>query len=225
MIKAVIFDLDGTLLDRDRSVNLFIEQQYERLQQKLSHIPKESYVHRFLELDNRGYVWKDKVYQQMVEEFSIELSPEALLKDYLQYFQHHCVPFENLQSLLHNLKSQGLKLGIITNGYGQFQLENIRALGIEDEFDIILISEWEGIRKPNPEIFNRALSKLGVSANESIFIGDHPINDVEAAKNVGMKAIWKRNDAWQSVEADDIVDHLIEILDLLMVWQKETETK
>ncbi|MDM5247850.1 MULTISPECIES: HAD-IA family hydrolase [unclassified Lysinibacillus] len=220
MIKAVIFDLDGTLLDRDQSVRVFINQQYERLMPHLSHILKENFVQRFIELDDHGYVWKDKVYQQLIEEFTIELSQEALLEDYLQQFKHHCVPFKNLHSMLHNLKKQGLKQGMITNGYGQFQLDNIRALGIEDDFDVILISEWEGIKKPNAEIFHRALSKLEVSANESMYIGDHPFNDVEAAKKVGMVAIWKRNDGWQSVEADYIMDNLIEIQDILVVLQK-----
>ena len=51
MIKAVMFDLDGTLLNRNYSVRSFIDQQYERLKSNLSHILKENYVHRFIELD------------------------------------------------------------------------------------------------------------------------------------------------------------------------------
>jgi len=223
MIHAVIFDLDGTLLDRDSSVRSFIDQQYERLKPYLSHILKEKYVHRFIELDNHGYVWKDKVYQQLTEEFSIKLSSEEMLEDYLREFKNHCVPFENLHSMLHNLKKQGLKLGMITNGYGQFQLDNIRALGIEDDFDVILISEWEGIKKPNAEIFDRALSKLGVSASESLYVGDHPFNDVEAAKKVGMIAIWKRNDAWRNIEADYIIDNLREIQAILKIIGKASD--
>ncbi|MFJ6208594.1 HAD hydrolase-like protein [Lysinibacillus sp. NPDC092081] len=96
MIHAVIFDLDGTLLDRDSSVSSFIDQQYERLKPNLSHILNENYVQRFIELDNRGYVWKDKVYQQLIEEFSIELSPKAMSEDYIREFKHYCVPFVNL---------------------------------------------------------------------------------------------------------------------------------
>lgn len=67
MFKAVLFDLDGTLLNRDKSIELFINQQYERLFDLLSHISKEQYNSRFIELDNRGYVWKDKVYQQLID--------------------------------------------------------------------------------------------------------------------------------------------------------------
>lgn len=83
MIKAVIFDLDGTLLNRDESVRKFIDNQYERLNKWVGHIPKEKYITRFIELDNRGYVWKDKVYQQLVGELDItEIPWEGLLQDY-----------------------------------------------------------------------------------------------------------------------------------------------
>ncbi len=71
MIKAVVFDLDGTLLDRDSSLKLFIEDQYKRYSDKVGHIPQKEYISRFIELDNKGYVWKDKVYQQLLSEYSI----------------------------------------------------------------------------------------------------------------------------------------------------------
>ena len=72
MIKAALFDLDGTLLNRDESVKLFLDSQYHRLNKFVGHIPKKQYMTRFIELDNRGYVWKDKVYQQLVNEFAME---------------------------------------------------------------------------------------------------------------------------------------------------------
>lgn len=214
MLKAVLFDLDGTLLNRDASVRYFIEDQYNRLSRYLEHVTKEEYIERFLELDARGYVWKDKVYQQLVVEFNIPLQADELLTDYVQEFRHHCVPYHNLHSMIQQLKLKELRLGIITNGYGQFQLENIRGLGIENDFYVILISEWEGVKKPDPVIFQRALTKLGVAAEESIFVGDHPINDVKAAKQVGMIGVWKRDPWWEEheVEADYIVNDLSEII-------------
>lgn len=65
MIKAVIFDLDGTLLDRDSSIHKFILEQYERLENKLGHIGQAEYASRFIELEKNGYVWKDEVYLQL----------------------------------------------------------------------------------------------------------------------------------------------------------------
>jgi putative hydrolase of the HAD superfamily len=90
-------------------------------------------------------------------------------------------------------------------------MDNIKAMGIEEYFDIILISEWEGIKKPDPQIFKRALDQLNVTSNESIFVGDHPDNDIKAAQNVGMKGIWKKDFQWNDVEADFIVDDLGEL--------------
>jgi putative hydrolase of the HAD superfamily len=223
MIKGVLFDLDGTLLDRDASVKSFINRQYERL--NFGYIQRERYVERFIELDQRGYVWKDKVYQQMIEDFVItEYTWEELLQDYINEFKNHCVPFPNLIRMLEELESRNLLLGIITNGRGQFQLDNIKALGIKRYFDSILISEWEGVKKPDPEIFMRALKRLNVSASQTVFVGDHPENDVKAAQHVGMKGIWKKDFQWNEVEADFIVNDLAEIPLFLekggLIWVK-----
>ncbi len=212
MFKAVLFDLDGTLLNRDKSVELFINQQYERLYELLSHIPKEQYISRFIELDNHGYVWKDKVYQQLIDEFNISsITWEEFLQDYVEEFKHHCVGFPHIHEMLEGLKNNKIALGMITNGYGQFQMDNIKALDIEKYFDVILVSEWEGIKKPNPQIFMNALEKLNVEPSESVFIGDHPENDVKAAQNVGMKGIWKKDNQWTDIEADAIIDDYLEL--------------
>ena len=118
MIKAVLFDLDGTLLNRDASVRSFVENQYERLFNHLKHIPKEIYIERFLTLENRGYVWKDTVYTQLKKELNISsLTVEELLNDYVCEFRQHCIPFEGLREMLDELKNLNVKLGIITNGY------------------------------------------------------------------------------------------------------------
>ncbi|MEH7237545.1 HAD family hydrolase [Bacillus sp. JJ1562] len=222
MIKAAIFDLDGTLLNRDESVKKFITTQYVRLKEVVDYIPKETYIKRFIELDCRGYVWKDKVYQQLVEEFHIMgITWKELLQDYINLFKNNCVPFPNLIPMLEELKGNGLQLGIITNGEGQFQFDNIKALGIEKYFDIILISEWEGIKKPDPQIFMKAVAQLNVPKNQCIFIGDHPENDVKAARNVGMKGIWKKDLQWDNVDADYIIDDLAELPSVIKKFDLE----
>ena len=213
MVKSVIFDLDGTLLDRDASVQQFISVQYDRLTNELSHISKNDYMTRFIELDCHGHVWKDKVYPALVTEFVIEgISWQALLEDYEIRFQFHCVPFKFLIEMLDELKQQGYLLGIITNGRGQFQARAIEGLGIREYFDAILISEVEQIRKPQIEIFERAMNRLGVLASDSVFVGDHPEADIAGARGAMMKTIWKRNSYWaEAKEADAIIDKLSEI--------------
>ncbi len=216
MIKAVLFDLDGTLLNRDASVELFINSQHERLHEWIGHIPKEEFISRFIELDCRGYVWKDKVYQQMIPEFNIiGLTWEQLLEDYLEYFQQHCVPFQNLHEMLQSLKEKSIPMGIISNGKGQFQMDNIKALGIESYFETILISETEGIKKPDPRIFEKALQQLGVHANACLFVGDHPENDVKASQDLGMLGVWKKDSQWKDIAADYVVEDLLEVSQII----------
>ncbi|MFO1446177.1 HAD family hydrolase [Bacillus sp. Bva_UNVM-123] len=211
-MKAVLFDLDGTLLDRDESIKSFIAKQYERFKIYFNHIKKEMYCKRFIELDHHGYVWKDKVYEQLIDEFDIKgISHEQLLHDYLEQFKYHCIAFSNLYEMLEKLKDMNIVLGIITNGKGPFQLDNVKALNIEMYFDVILVSELEGIKKPHPLIFSRALERLNVSPSECIFVGDHPENDVIAAQSVGMVGVWKKNDHWSGVKADYVIDDLGEL--------------
>jgi putative hydrolase of the HAD superfamily len=213
MNKSVLFDLDGTLLNRDASVEQFIAVQYDRLSAQLSHISKIDYTNRFIELDCHGYVWKDKVYQYLVAEFKIEsMTWQALLNDYETQFQFHCVPFPNLVKMLNTLQQQGYLLGIISNGRGEFQTKAISGLGIQNYFDVTLISEIEGVRKPAPEIFQRAMTRLGVSAQNSVFVGDNPDADILGAKSAGMRTIWKRSSQWvEATEADATIDELNEI--------------
>lgn len=222
MIKAVIFDLDGTLLDRDSSLKHFIQDQYERYSKELAHIPKQKYISRFIELDQKGYVWKDKVYQQLLNEYDLSnLTWEEMLDDYLHYFPAHCVPFLHMEHVLKELKKKGLLLGMITNGFTDFQWMNIKALRIDHYFDTILVSEQEGIKKPHKDIFLRALKALDVSAEESVYIGDHPENDVLGARGAGMHAVWKKDAFFDGSFTDSyIIEDLKELLNVMNDFQE-----
>lgn len=212
MIRAFIFDLDGTLLDRDASLKDFISTQYDRIP-ALHSMNKDEYIQRFVELDKRGYVWKDKVYQQLVQEYRLPLAWEELLDDYVKGFRRHCIGFPNLHDMLTYMKQQGMRLGIITNGFGEFQNNNIKELQIEDYFDAILISEIEQIRKPDPAIFLRAADRLGVKPEEAVYVGDHPENDVIASRQVGMKGIWKEDLYFDdNFERDGTIKDLSELI-------------
>jgi putative hydrolase of the HAD superfamily len=219
MIKSVIFDLDGTLLDRNKSLVHFIDEQYERLIKDFKHVDKLSFLNRFIELDNRGYVWKDKVYQKLVNEFQLPLDWNVLLTDYKVRFSLHAICFPNTIELLKRLKEKEYKLGLITNGFGDFQTRNIEAIGISDYFDVILISELEGIRKPDPAIFIKAAEKLNSNPAECVYIGDHPTNDVIASRDVGMRGIWKEDTFYSDqFKYDGIVKDLLEVEQIVEQW-------
>ena len=212
MIKVVLFDLDGTLLNRQASLTRFINDQYERFSKYFFHVSIDTYRTRFMELDERGYVWKDQVYKKLIEEFEIKgVKSEELLEDYILNFHHFCEPFPNLFSMLEKLKQKSYKLGLITNGKEQFQMNNLKSLGLESYFSLILISEKEGLSKPNPLLFHRALTFFEVLPEEAIYIGDHPENDYRGAQNIGLKVIWKKDTYWKDFQPEFLIDDILEI--------------
>ena len=117
MIKAILFDLDGTILDRKSSLIKFIDYQYEKFIGYLNHIDKNTFKSKFIELDQNGYVWKDIVYAQLIDIFNITgLNVNDLIDDYIHNFCEQCLPYPNLINTLDILNSNNYKLGIITNG-------------------------------------------------------------------------------------------------------------
>lgn len=216
VIRAILFDLDRTLLDRDSSVRRFVEDQHHRFSSSLVGIPEGEFCELFEELDQHGYVPKENVYAQLVKRYELDpLMSEQLHEDYNETFKYHCVPFSGVGELLDQLRAMGIQLGIITNGHGAFQMENIRALGIESYFEAILISEIEGVKKPDSQIFHAALERMGVTPEESVFVGDHMEKDVLAAEKIGMTGVWKQAFGEEDERCKYVINDLRDLLFLL----------
>lgn len=215
MIRAVTFDLDRTLLDRDTSILSFISSQYEAFKFRLNGTERGRFAESFIRLDARGSLWKDMVYKKMVAELGIhDVTWEELFADFDARISDFYVPFPYMHAALLDLK-QTYQMALITNGRTIFQNRTIKALGISSYFPVALFSETEGVRKPDPEIFLRALDRLGVRPEESVYVGDHPVSDIEGATRAGMKTVWKRNSDFRHVNCDAVMDDLRELPSLL----------
>ena len=130
-------------------------------------------------------------------------------------YPNHCHPPEDCFSTLGALREDGIKLGIITNGPVSWQMRKIEKTGVASFFNAILISDAEGIQKPDPRIFQRAMERCGVASQESMFVGDHPEADIAGARNAGLLPVWKRKDYWEVPDDVRRIDELSEILPLV----------
>lgn len=220
MIRAVLFDLDRTLPDRDSSIQAFAESQFEKFQTRLGDTAGEEFTETFIRLDARGLKWKDEVYQALVQELSLaQLSWEELYADFLSRITDFYRPFPGLHEMLTDLGTR-YTLGLITNGRTEFQKKTIATLGIEHHFRAILISEEEGVKKPDAEIFQRALHRLGVQPAKALYVGDHPVSDMQGASGAGLWTIWKRNSDFPGVTSDAVIDELGELAGVVEALNK-----
>ena len=216
-VDAVVFDLDGTLLDRRLSFERFIQGQWQRFSDLLQSVEQADYVRAVIELDANGYGPRKELFAQALAR--VELSSElaaTLRRDYRDGFPGACVLFPEAARTLSRLRIDGFRLGLITNGSVRMQSRKLACLSLVPAFDAVLISDAEGVCKPDPEIFRRALDRLGTTADRAVFVGDHPEVDIAGARRAGMRAVWRRDRILtHTAEADAIVDELGELVALL----------
>jgi len=187
-IKAVLFDLDETLLDRNLALRRFCRWQAA---EQLGLDRVDDYVSRFMGLDAHGSVWKDRVYWTLKYEFGIQSrSVDDLVSEYLNRFCEFCCPKAGAREALEALKRQGYKLAVVSNGKSPFQEHNLSAMAPNLNFDQVIVSGAVGLRKPEAGIFRLTCERLAVEPAQCVFVGDDPIADIRGAQSVGMLTVF-----------------------------------
>jgi putative hydrolase of the HAD superfamily len=212
-IKAVLFDLDDTLYDRYALVRRVVADQYDVFQHELHSVEKDDFVGRVVQLDDCGYADRRALYATVVGEYG--LAPaliERLMENFLTSYDEKCELPEDTRLTLQTLRQNHMKLGVITNGGTERQRRKLDSLGVSSWFDVILISEMEGVRKPDAEIFHRAVARCGVKTSEAMFVGDHPETDIAGALRAGLHAVWKVTPYWPCNHPVPFIERLSQIL-------------
>lgn len=133
------------------------------------------------------------------------------------------VLFADTLSTLSALKQRGYLLGVVTNrNYGgPLFREDLQVMGLLDyfEYQYMAISADLGIRKPNPDIFNYALTGLNALPEETAMVGDNLKADVGGAKDMNMLGIWKpkpsqRGEKHHKIKPDMTIEHLSDLLEI-----------
>ena len=98
--------------------------------------------------------------------------------------------FDDVPDLLAAAARARVPLGLVTNGASDTQRGKLNAMDLERRFDAIVISGEIGVAKPDPAVFEVALSGLGMPRDDVWHVGDSPGIDVAGAKDAGLKAVW-----------------------------------
>jgi putative hydrolase of the HAD superfamily len=111
---------------------------------------------------------------------------DALYERFTRFESYRLFP--DVLPALEGLRASGIRVGLISN-FESWLKDMLEHWGIHDVFDVAVISGIEGIEKPDPKIFNVALERMGVTAEVSAYVGDHPEIDVVGSEAVGMLGI------------------------------------
>ncbi|UOE95728.1 HAD family hydrolase [Alkalihalobacillus sp. LMS39] len=211
--KTICFDLDNTLFSHEEAFAKAIKHCYEKTMaswkdNQIKQAPdadewfllfkknSDRFWRQFEQrtIDRRTY--RRFRYQQTMQEFDLPYSDEEadqFHEHYNQTVYKFTEPYEGLGSLFGLLHESGITLGIITNGPADTQYEKIKRLGISQYIssEQIFISEQLTVAKPNPAIFNYALTQLKHQPQDGkLYVGDSWEHDVIGALHAGWDAIY-----------------------------------
>ena len=175
-MRALLFDLDNTLIDRDRA-----------LKQALStELSNPDATNSLLVLDDRGNGDRQNFLTAWAQAAGTLKSMRDLSVAICNYLQPD-------HALLHSLKAikQQVPIGIITNGSVENQSAKMNSAGLDTVFecDQTWISGRYSFAKPDKRIFELACEGLGVVPADALYIGDNPVNDISGARHAGLDAL------------------------------------
>ncbi|MBS7623967.1 HAD-IA family hydrolase [Candidatus Bathyarchaeota archaeon] len=117
---------------------------------------------------------------------------------------------EGALETLDALKRMGLKIGIVTNSCREYTIRVIEMFSLNKYVDAFITRDDVNNLKPAPEHLLKALEALGVSAHETVFVGDHWI-DAICAERANVKFILLRNERWKFKETGTVIDDLMSL--------------
>lgn len=212
-LKAVIFDLDGTILDT-------LEDLKNSVNFALS---KNGLPVRTID-EIRAFVGNgiSLLMERAVPENTVSSVVDRCFEDFKAHYKEHSAdntkPYEGIIALLDELKSKGVKLAVVSNK-ADFAVQTLVEEYFQGLFDFA-VGEREGIRrKPCPDSVNEAIKVLDASPDEVVYVGDSEV-DIETSRNAGVKCVavtWGFRDkcVLESLSPEYIIDKPSQLMVLI----------
>ncbi|RDB36356.1 YjjG family noncanonical pyrimidine nucleotidase [Spirobacillus cienkowskii] len=197
--SLIFFDADDTLFDFTKSqeiafknavahfkINFHIDilySDYKKINKELWNNLEQGHV----SLESLRVLRFKKIF----EKHSIPQDPSKFDEYYMQKISQSTTLLPNALEICKFLKSAGINIGIITNGFSEVQKKRIRESEISEFIDSIIVSEEVGVRKPQPQIFEIALNQFQhIPKNKVLMVGDNLNADILGANRAGIDSCW-----------------------------------
>lgn len=204
--KAVLLDLDGTLLDHGGQAAAVEEVCASVARAHLGLDPGELLeanarawtalwreVERLCWLGQMdGYTASREAWRRALEACDCTEDPvvEFAFAEHQRLARAAFRPYPDVQVFLERMVAVGIALAVVTNGPSDLQRDKLTALGVGKVIKAVVISGEHGVAKPDPAIFQLALDELGVDSKDAWCVGDSLTTDVVGAHRAGITAIW-----------------------------------
>ena len=179
--KILFFDLDNTLIDRDRAFSLWLQDFHYQVRDELM---DEALLSELMAIDNHGRESRWILWQAVIDKFALNQNPGDLQFKLNRELAKFVTEDEKVISMLARLK-EFYDLQLVSNGSSINQRQKIKASGCESYFSAIYISEEMG--KSKPLLFEQIKKNINCAPEECLMIGDNYEADILGAQKKGFK--------------------------------------
>jgi putative hydrolase of the HAD superfamily len=194
-IEAVITDFGGVLtspmLDSFAAFQDSSGISLEQLGVAIGKLWERQGAHPLFELET-GRMTEARFLALISEQLSSQLGREVTLPGFAERYFEHLHPNEPMIEYMRKLRERGYKLAICTNNVREWERLWRAKLPVDEIFEVVVDSAFVGTRKPEPQIYEITLERLGVAPEAALLIDDLELN-CDAARTLGVRAIWFRS--------------------------------
>lgn len=220
-LKAVIFDLDNTLLDFKKMKYASIRAAVDAMIEAGFAMEKEEAFQTITDIyDTKGYEYQtvfDEFLQQSVGKIDYKYLAAAIVA-YRRAKEASLMLYPHVNITLMTLAKMGLKLGVLSDAPSREAWMRLCYLNLHHLFDAVVTFEDTGVHKPAPEPFREICKLLEIGADEALMVGDWPEKDMVGAKQVGMTTAFARYGDTLGIEdagADYDLADIYELIDIV----------
>ncbi len=221
MIKAVIFDLDNTLMDFVKFKSASVKAAVDAMIDAGVNIDRDELLKKIYDIYDKEGIEDQQVFDKVLEKNFGQIDYRILaagIVGYRKAKEGNMTLYPHVNMTLTNLGKMGIKMIIVSDAPRLPAWMRICSLGLQHYFDQVLTYDDTGEKKPSPKPFKMALEILRLKPNEVLMLGDWVERDIQGAKKLGIKTAFARygnvknsTDSGADYELNDIMD-LVDII-------------
>ncbi|PIU19990.1 MAG: hypothetical protein COT18_04530 [Elusimicrobia bacterium CG08_land_8_20_14_0_20_59_10] len=228
MIKAVIFDIDNTLMDFMRMKRAAVDAAVDAMIDAGLAMPKQEMIDKIFKIYWAEGIEDQNIFDKvLLEEFG-QIDYRILAAGIIGYKQAkdgHMTLYPHVRLTLTELLKSGIKMGVLSDAPRLSVWMRIVGLGLHHYFEHVVTFDDTGEKKPSPRPFQKIISLLDVDPGDAIMVGDWAERDIKGAKALGIRTAWAKYGNEFDTKVSGADHELDDIHDLVAIIGKANEKR